>query len=364
MSSKLHGLVWEACAFKGLIISEIAVMARLADFSNDEGVSWPAVTTIQRQIGAKSENTVRSAIKKLQAKGWLKKQERRVGGKNNSNVYKLNVDMLERAAAEAKIFYATPREQSKFDASEFEGSKFEGANSDASNNGSVPPQILREDPSMVEGDPSLDPSLDPSSKKPSCRAPAEPDDKPDPEVVITDNAIEVLAHLNLVSGSRYQKSKTSLENIRARLREGHTVSDLKLVIDLKHEHWHENDVQYQYMRPETLFGPKKFDGYLQSAIRWCAKGRPPREAWDKGKKAPVMPESYSQDIGVDIAERDLAWRRYHGLEIDNEPKSEIEIKVRASADRDGLKAKGYDHGLAQFGWNNVWSVVTKNGRAI
>lgn len=277
MSSKLHGLVWEACAFKGLIISEIAVMARLADFSNDEGVSWPAVTTIQRQIGAKSENTVRSAIKKLQAKGWLKKQERRVGGKNNSNVYKLNVDMLERAAAEAKIFYSTAREQSKF----------EGANSDASNNGSVSPQILREDPSMVEGDPSLDPSLDPSSKKPSCRAPAEPDDKPDPEVVITDNAIEVLAHLNLVSGSRYQKSKTSLENIRARLREGHTVSDLKLVIDVKHEHWHGNDEQYQYMRPETLFGPKKFEGYLQSAIRWDAKGRPPRELWDKTRPRDV-----------------------------------------------------------------------------
>ncbi len=236
MSSKLHGLVWEACAFKGLIISEIAVMARLADFSNDEGISWPAVTTIQRQIGAKSENTVRSAIKKLQAKGWLKKQERRVGGKNNSNVYKLNVDMLERAAAEAKLFYATPREQSKFDASEIEGSKFEGSNSDASNNGSASPQILRGGPSMVEGDPSLDPSLDPSSKKPSCRAPAEPDDKPDPEVVITDHAIEVLTHLNQVSGSRFQKSKTSLENIRARLREGHTVPDLKLVIDVKHEH--------------------------------------------------------------------------------------------------------------------------------
>ncbi|MDW5941572.1 GntR family transcriptional regulator, partial [Klebsiella pneumoniae] len=88
--------------------------------------------------------------------GWLKKQERRVGGKNNSNVYKLNVDMLERAAAEAKLFYATPREQSKFDASEIEGSKFEGSNSDASNNGSASPQILRGDPSMVEGDPSLD----------------------------------------------------------------------------------------------------------------------------------------------------------------------------------------------------------------
>lgn len=283
MSSKLHGLVWEACAFKGLIISEIAVMARLADFSNDEGVSWPAVTTIQRQIGAKSENTVRSAIKKLEAKGWLKKQERRVGGKNNSNVYKLNVDMLERAAAEAKIFYSPPKEQSKFEASEIEGSKFEGSKSEASNNGPASPQILRGDPSMVEGDPSLDPSLDPSYKKTSCRASAKPDDKPDPEVVITDNAIEVLAHLNQVSGSRFQKSKSSLENIRARLRDGHTVCDLKLVIDLKHEHWHENDEQYQYMRPETLFGPKKFEGYLQSAIRWDAKGRPPRESWDTKK---------------------------------------------------------------------------------
>ncbi|WP_407300708.1 conserved phage C-terminal domain-containing protein [Raoultella ornithinolytica] len=287
MSSKLHGLVWEACAFKGLIISEIAVMARLADFSNDDGVSWPAVTTIQRQIGAKSENTVRSAIKKLEAKGWLKKQERRVGGKNNSNVYKLNVDMLERAAAEAKVFYSIPKEQSKFDASEIEGSKFEGSKSEASNNGSASPQILRGDPSMVEGDPSFDPSLDPPSKKPSCRAPAEPDDKLDPEVVITENAIEVLAHLNQVSGSRYQKSKSSLENIRARLREGHAVCDLKLVIDLKHEHWRQNDEQYQYMRPETLFGPRKFEGYLQSAIRWSQKGRPPRDSWDQNRTRDV-----------------------------------------------------------------------------
>ncbi len=27
-------------------------MARLADYSNDEGVSWPAIETIRRQIGA------------------------------------------------------------------------------------------------------------------------------------------------------------------------------------------------------------------------------------------------------------------------------------------------------------------------
>ncbi|MEK8399364.1 conserved phage C-terminal domain-containing protein [Escherichia coli] len=103
--------------------------------------------------------------------------------------------------------------------------------------------------------------------------------QPDPEVVITDQAILVLSHLNQISGSRYQKSKTSLENIRARLRDGYSVADLQLVIDLKHEHWHENDEQYQYMRPETLFGPRKFESYLQSATRWDQKGRPKRADW-------------------------------------------------------------------------------------
>lgn len=118
---------------------------------------------------------------------------------------------------------------------------------------------------------------------PSCPVAAQPD----PEVLITDLAIEVLAHLNLVSGSRYQKSKTALENIRARLREGYTVSELKLVIDLKHEHWRSNDEMYQYMRPDTLFAPKKFEGYLQSATRWNAKGRPPRETWDSKRERDV-----------------------------------------------------------------------------
>lgn len=119
--------------------------------------------------------------------------------------------------------------------------------------------------------------------KPSCPVAAQPDR----EIVLTDLAIEVLTHLNQVSGSRFQKSRTSLENIRARLREGYSVSDLKLVIDLKHEHWHENDKQYQYMRPETLFRPSKFEGYLQSATRWEAKGRPSRDTWDKTRERDI-----------------------------------------------------------------------------
>lgn len=123
--------------------------------------------------------------------------------------------------------------------------------------------------------------------KPSCPVAAQPDgevvEEPDPEVLITDQAIQVLNHLNTVAGSRFQKSKTSLENIRARLREGHTVEDMILMVDYKHVHW-EGTTQYDYMQPTTLFRPTKFEGYLHSAVRWNAKGRPARETWDSHRK--------------------------------------------------------------------------------
>lgn len=61
MSTKLTGYVWDGCAASGMKLSSVAIMARLADFSNDEGVCWPSIETIARQIGA-GMSTVRTAI--------------------------------------------------------------------------------------------------------------------------------------------------------------------------------------------------------------------------------------------------------------------------------------------------------------
>ncbi|EOZ4638814.1 conserved phage C-terminal domain-containing protein [Enterobacter cloacae] len=274
MSVKLTSYVWDGCAATGMKLSSVVIMARLADFSSDEGVCWPSIATIARQVGA-GESTVRTAIAKLEKEGWLTRRQRRQGNRNAPNVYQLNVVKLRAAAISQPSESDTSNsDASKSDASDSDPSKIEASKS-SKNSGF--------DPSESGGDPSVKSTTDPSDKKPSCPVAAQPD----PEVEITDNAILVLTHLNQVSGSRYQKSKTSLENIRARLREGYTVSDLKLVIDLKHEHWNGNDEQYQYMRPETLFGPKKFEGYLQSGIRWEKKGRPPRESWGEKKHDPM-----------------------------------------------------------------------------
>lgn len=270
MSTKLTGYVWDGCAASGMKLSSVAIMARLADFSSDEGVCWPSIETIARQLGA-GPSTIRTAIAKLEKDGWLTRTQRRNGNRNASNVYRLNVAKLQAAA----FSQLSDSDTSKSDASNFDASKTDPSKS-GKNSGF--------DPSESGGDPSVKSTQDPQvTSKPSCPVAAQPD----PEVVITDQAILVLSHLNQISGSRYQKSKTSLENIRARLREGYSVADLQLVIDLKHEHWHENDEQYQYMRSETLFGPKKFESYLQSATRWDQKGRPKRADWG-AKKRDVM----------------------------------------------------------------------------
>ncbi|OBU09832.1 helix-turn-helix domain-containing protein [Morganella psychrotolerans] len=169
MSSKLHGLVWEGCAFAGLSLSRVAVMARLADFASDEGISWPAVETIRRQIGAKSINTVTAAIKELERDNWLTKQERKSGNRNLSNVYRINVEKLELASCAARKHYRkmTPPKSTPpiFEGSNIEGSNIGGANIEKT--GAI-------NPPMVDPDPSL--KTDPSDKRSSCPDATPPDD--------------------------------------------------------------------------------------------------------------------------------------------------------------------------------------------
>lgn len=242
-----------------------------------DGVRWIYNTTEQwlEQFPFWSESTLKRTFTRLKSIGVLKIEQLNKSQRDMTNYYTINYesDLLD----EVKV---TKSNGSKCTIPSGQNDTMEDAKVKRSN-GPKRTAVIRsnwpDDPTEITTENTTE------IKTPSCPVAQQPD----PEVVITDNAILVLTHLNQVSGSRYQKSKASLENIRARLREGYAVSDLKLVIDLKHEHWSGNDAQYQYMRPETLFGPKKFEGYLQSGIRWDKKGRPPREIWGEKKHDPT-----------------------------------------------------------------------------
>ncbi|MGQ8420419.1 conserved phage C-terminal domain-containing protein, partial [Enterobacter hormaechei] len=109
-------------------------------------------------------------------------------------------------------------------------------------------------------------------KNPIC--PVAP--QPDGDVLITDQAKQVLTHLNQVTSSRYQVSTTSLQNIRARIGEGFTVEELLLVVDYCNAKWSDDLTMAAYLRPQTLFQPTKFPAYLKSATNWANAGRPAR----------------------------------------------------------------------------------------
>lgn len=184
MSSKLHGLVWEGCAHAGLILSRVAVMARLADYSNNEGLSWPAVETIQREIGAKSTTTVSTAIAELERDGWLVKTERKAGGRNLSNLYQIDVEKLEAAAEAARAFYKTAKKRSSrtippnIDPSKNDGSTVNPSNIDPLTvEGSTVDKNVEVNPPMVDPDPSL--TTDPSDKGSSCPGATPPDEDSD-----------------------------------------------------------------------------------------------------------------------------------------------------------------------------------------
>lgn len=81
-----------------------------------------------------------------------------------------------------------------------------------------------------------------------------------------DATEEIVAHLNQRAGTHY-KATTAITRklIKARLKEGFTVDEFKMVIDKKCAEWLNNRDMAKYLRPETLFGPK-FESYLNAKV--------------------------------------------------------------------------------------------------
>jgi uncharacterized phage protein (TIGR02220 family) len=126
------------------------------------------------------------------------------------------------------------------------------------------------------------------------QAPAQPKE-PDPTE-------EVVNHLNRRAGTHYKATTaTTRKLIKARLKEGFTVDEFKLVIDKKCADWLNNGDMAQYLRPETLFGTK-FESYLNAR---------PNTRINARTNAPSNPNaaSIAQDAEGHVAEctRENGW---------------------------------------------------------
>jgi uncharacterized phage protein (TIGR02220 family) len=91
--------------------------------------------------------------------------------------------------------------------------------------------------------------------------------------------VEIIDYLNQKTGKKFSaKTKATVNHIKARIKEGHTLEDFKRVIDIKAAKWGTNPKMMDYLRPETLFGTK-FESYLNESVKPNSDGFNPR--WNK-----------------------------------------------------------------------------------
>ncbi|EPZ6091145.1 conserved phage C-terminal domain-containing protein [Enterobacter roggenkampii] len=231
-----------------------------------DGVRWIYNTNEQwlEQFPFWSESTLKRTFTRLKQLGVLKVEQLNKSQRDMTNYYTINYES--ELLDEVKV---TKSKSSKCTLPSGQNEPMEEVKVKHSN-GSKRTALIRSKCTDVLTENTTENTTD--IKKPICPVASQPDG----EVLITDQAKQVLTHLNQVTSSRYQVSTTSLQNIRARIGEGFTVEELSLVVDYCNAKWSEDLTMATYLRPQTLFQPSKFPGYLKSANSWAKAGRPPR----------------------------------------------------------------------------------------
>lgn len=117
-------------------------------------------------------------------------------------------------------------------------------------------ELPNAEPQTAAKDDPRTPTTEPQPLLNEPQAPAQPKE--------SDPTEEVVDHLNQRAGTHYKPTTANTRKlIKARLKEGFTVDEIKLVIDKKCADWLNNPAMVEYLRPETLFG-NKFESYLNA----------------------------------------------------------------------------------------------------
>ncbi|HBL6082051.1 TPA: conserved phage C-terminal domain-containing protein [Enterobacter hormaechei] len=231
-----------------------------------DGVRWIYNTNEQwlEQFPFWSESTLKRTFTRLKNLGVLKVEQLNKSQRDMTNYYTINYES--ELLDEVKV---TKSKSSKCTLPSGQNEPMEEVKVERSI-GSKRTAFIRSNCTDVLTENTTENTTD--IKNPICPVAAQPDD----DVLITDQAKQVLTHLNHVTSSRYQVSTTSLQNIRARIGEGFSVEELSLVVDYCNAKWSDDLTMVAYLRPQTLFQPTKFPGYLKSANSWANAGRPAR----------------------------------------------------------------------------------------
>ncbi|HGP7647567.1 TPA: helix-turn-helix domain-containing protein [Neisseria gonorrhoeae] len=192
MSARLMGMAFKT----GIPRGQRFVLVKLCDCANDDGLCYPSQETLAEDTGF-AETAVRQHIKWLKDNNFIKSARRQRGRERKSDIYRINVALLEKCYAEAAKRKAARQakmweEPLDYEPSDFEPSDYEPSDFDAKNHQILSDepsdfalrtvrfcaknhQILSDEPSDFDGSLYVEPSVEPSgSNARGARAPAGP----------------------------------------------------------------------------------------------------------------------------------------------------------------------------------------------
>ncbi|HFA6804095.1 TPA: helix-turn-helix domain-containing protein, partial [Neisseria gonorrhoeae] len=142
MSARLMGMAFKT----GIPRGQRFVLVKLCDCANDEGLCYPSQETLAEDTGF-AETAVRQHIKWLKDNNFIKSARRQRGRERKSDIYRINVALLEKCYAEAAKRKAARQakmweEPLDYEPSDYEPSDYEPSDFDAKNH-----QILSGEPS-------------------------------------------------------------------------------------------------------------------------------------------------------------------------------------------------------------------------
>lgn len=155
MSARLMGMAFKT----GIPRGQRFVLVKLCDCANDEGLCYPSQETVAEDTGF-GETAVQQHIKWLKENNFIKSARRQWGRERQSDIYRINVALLEKCYAEAAKRKAERRAKMREEPSDFEPSDF----------GSKNLQILSHEPSDFGGSLYEEPSVEPSVEPPELNA--------------------------------------------------------------------------------------------------------------------------------------------------------------------------------------------------
>ena len=251
-----------ACWFLDLPVALKLVLISLADQANDDGLCYPSVAFMVKRCSM-GERTVQRHLSTLEKTGYVRRDPQ-PGRKTHywvtiteitpNDTGAIAVSPVTLSDTPVKAMTPVPKEGGR------------GANSCT---GGVPIRAQRGatavSPKAFEPK-DLEPQEPISSDVPSDPVP-NGDEKPRPSKPI-EIAERVLKYLNDETGNAYRLTHPSgaptrnASLILALLKHGYTAAQLRRVVVDRVEAWKGDPKMLEFLRPETLFGPRNFSQYL------------------------------------------------------------------------------------------------------